>query len=131
MDITIRNYIYKMGTIFASFSFALIGPTHAYFVLGIKTTTTEARLPFCEPNSNAEFMGNIFLQVTLAIHGILLYFGLEVFLTLFENVVTIAPKLIKSELDETIEWYTSKSISETECHWRIGQIVKQSKDINK
>lgn len=131
MDITMRSFIIKMMTIFMSYLLAVVGPLHAYFVHDIKTTTLEARIPFCEPKSNTEFMVNFFIQTAIAGHGIFIYVGLEIFLSLFENVVSIAPQLIKTELVNTIQLYEDKSISEMELHWSIKRIVKLSQDADK
>lgn len=131
MDTTMKNFLIKMGGIFASFTLCLIGPLHAYFVHGIKSTTTEIRLPFCEPKSDAEFLANLFLQTVIATHGIFGYVVIEVFLTLFENVVTIAPRLVKRELTQAIQLYEEKSISELELHRRIRRIVELSQTADK
>lgn len=131
VDITVRRYIIKMTAIFISYLFAVFGPLQAYFIDGIKSTTIEARIPFCETKSNAEFMGNFLLQTGLAAHGIFGYIGMEVFLSLFENVVSITPQLIGSELDDIIQQYEDGAVSEVELHWRIKRIVKLSQDANK
>lgn len=72
-----------MANIFSSFLVAVIGPLYGYFVLGVKTTTTDMRIPFADEGSNDEFIWNLLLQSTIAFHAILLYFGLEVFMALF------------------------------------------------
>lgn len=132
MDYTMKRFLIKMGTIFMSFSLAIIGPIRAYLIYGAKTTTIEARIPFCEPDSGAEFMFNFLLQIVIAAHGILAFCGLEIILSLFENVVTVAPKLIvKSDLVQTIELFETKSISRLELCERIKQIVKASTDTDK
>lgn len=131
MDITMRRYIIKMAAIFISYLFAVVGPLQAYFIDGIKSTTIEARIPFCETKSNAEFMGNFLLQTELAGHGIFVYIGMEVFLSLYENIVSITPQSIGSELDDIIQQYEDGSVSEVELHWRIKRIVKLSQDANK
>lgn len=128
MDITMRRFAIKMGTIFVSFLFALIGPLHAYFVRGIKTTTTEIHIQFCEPNSNAEFMGNILFQSVIAVYGLLMYVGIEIMFSIFENVVTIAPRLVEKDLAETIQLYEEKSLSEAELNWEIKGIVTTAQD---
>lgn len=131
IDITVRRYIIKMAAIFISYLFAIVGPLKAYFIDGIKSTTIEARIPFCETKSNAEFMGNFLLQTGLASHGIFAYIGMEVYLSLFENVVSITPQLIEIELVNTMQLYEDGSLSEVELHWRIKRIVKLSQDANK
>lgn len=89
------------------------------------------RMPFCDPKSNAEFVGNILFQTMIAAHGILMYIGMEIFLSLFQNAVTIAPHLVESDLQNVIKLYEDKSISETELYWRIGRIAKTSIDADK
>lgn len=128
MDTTMRSFIIKMITIYVSLSFGLFGPVYAYFTRGIKTTTTEMRIPLCEPKSNAEFMGNFVLQSMIAGSGILVYFGMETFLSLFEDVVAIAPKLVKTKLDDAIQLYEKESISDVELRSRVIQSVEMSID---
>lgn len=113
MDNTMKRFLIKMGIILLSYQFAMIGPIRAYFIYGIKTTTIEARIPFCQPNSNAEFVGNFLLQTTIASHAIILFLGLEIFLSIFENVLSVAPKLVKTDLVQTIQLYEDKSVSST------------------
>ena len=131
MDNTMRSFIIKMGAITVSFLFAVIGPLRAYIVYGIKTTTTDTRIPFCEPKSNAEFVVNFFIQSILASHGFFMYVGLEVLLSLFENVVNIAPQLVKNDLVNTIRLYEEKSLSEMEFRWRLKKIVLTCQDTDK
>lgn len=120
-----------METIAVAFVIATIAPTYSYVVNGIRATTTEARIPFTEPKSNAEFAGNVIVQYICGTHGALCYLGIEVFVSILENVVTIVPRLIKSELVQTIESYERKQISDLELRIRIGGIVKQSNDTDK
>lgn len=58
-----RDYIMKMVGIFRSYTFCLIGPVNAYIVDDTKSTTTEMKIPFCEPKSNEEFSANVLLQI--------------------------------------------------------------------
>lgn len=55
IDKTIRRFFIKMGIMGISASFSVIGPIHAYLAHGIKTSTTDLRIPFTEDGSNAEF----------------------------------------------------------------------------
>lgn len=48
-----------------------------------------------------------------------------------ENVVTITPRLIKSDLEHTIQLYEEKSLTKLELHLKIANIVKQSNDADK
>ena len=126
MDHTMRRFIQKMLAMFVGYLFGMIGPAHAYFVDGIRSTVIEARIPFTEPKSNAEFMCNLLLQSIIGVHGGLAYIAMECFLMILENVVTITPKLIESDLVHTIQAYEKKSITELELNLRIKNIVEQS-----
>lgn len=59
-----KRYIIKMGTILTAWLSANIGPMHAYFVHGVFGTAIEAHIPFTEPKSNTEVVGNFLLQCT-------------------------------------------------------------------
>lgn len=112
LDVTMREYFIKMGSILVSYSFCVIGPARAYILDGIKTTTTEMQMPFCGPKSNAEFMSNILLQTVIATHGLVCIIGMETLLTLLQGDVTVAPKLVESDLNQVIPLYGEKSISQ-------------------
>lgn len=128
IDKAIQEFFIKMGIIFVSYLFAVVGPVQAYVLYGTKTTTTEAHFPFLEPKSNEEFIANFLLQSTIAGHGILLYAGLEVMVSCIENVIGVIPRLVESELINTIKLHENNSLSEAELYWRMGQIVKSSQD---
>lgn len=128
MDKTVTDFFTKMGAIFVSYLFAVIGPIQTYIMLGKKSTTTEARIPFCEPKSNAEFLGNFIFQGIIASHGLLMYIGLEVMFSIVENVVTIAPKLVENELSKVIRMIEDKSFPESELFWRMRRVVMPSQD---
>lgn len=93
-----RSYIIKMGGMISSYAFRLIGPVHTYYAYGIKTTTTETMV---------------------AVGGVIAYFGMECFLCLFENVASIAPKLVKTDLNTAIQLWVDKTISEAEFRWLV------------
>lgn len=155
MDKTMKGFIIKIVSIMVSYIFALIGPAYAYFINGIRTTTIEARIPFIEPNGNAEFMVNFLLQAIIGLHGIpnaiefpidsnsitndlihllsgfIGYIVIECLMSILENTVTITPRLIENDLKHTIQLYEGKSITELELHMSIGNIVKQSNDADK
>lgn len=128
MDKTMKEFIVKEISICISFAACSPRPLIAYLVYGIRTTPLELHFPFTEPKSNAEFTGNFLLLVFISMHGFLVYIGLECFLSLLENAVTITPRLIESDLKQTIQLYEKKSITELELNLRIGNITKQSID---
>lgn len=131
LDDTMRSYIIKMIGIFVSYSFCLIAPAHAYIVDGTISTTTELKLPFIEPKSNGELLGNLMIQTIIVTHPFIEYIGMEVFLTIFQNAVAIAPQLVKMENDDAIELYESKKISKAELTYRVKEIAKKSCDADR
>lgn len=73
-------------------------------------------------------MGNILFQSVIAVYGLLMYVGIEIMFSIFENVVTIAPRLVEKDLAETIQLYEEKSLSEAELNWEIKRIVTTAQD---
>lgn len=120
-----------MGIMALSFVFYLMGVAYVNLVNGIKTTTIEVHVPFCDPGSNAEFIGNNIIQVVIGVNAFLGYIGMEIFLSLFQDIVTIAPKLVRYDLNNVIQVHGNKSISETELRWRIISIAEKSIDADK
>lgn len=67
----------------------------------------------------------------VGVHTILIYIGVELYLSILENTVTIAPRLMKSELEHTIQLYESKSITALELRFNIANIARKSNDADK
>lgn len=131
LDLTIKNFLTKMGIIFAPFIVAVIGPVYAYFFKNMKVTTIEAHIPFCESQSNTEFFLNILWQIIVGTYGGQMYVGLEVFLSLYEDINALAPKLIKLDFDSAIQQYKEKKITDHELQWYFTKIVQRSQDADK
>lgn len=87
MDLTMKSFLIKMAMMILSAVAVCFGPTRVYILYGIKTTTWEVRIPFTEPKSDAEFLGNILLHFNLILHGIFGYIGIEVWMSLVENTI--------------------------------------------
>lgn len=126
-----KRFFIKMGTICTSLVISVIGPTHAYFAHGIRTTWTSDRIPLTAPHSDVEFMINVLLQTIIVGHGALAYFALEVAMSLIENVVIVTPHLSTSDLAHTIRLYKDKAISEMELRCRINNFVTSTHDTDK
>lgn len=131
MDRTMKQFILKMATIVLSFVIATLAPMFAYFLYGTRSTTLETHIPCVEAKSDTEYYICLFLQNIFAMHGFPSYIGLECFLSILQNVVTATPQLIRNELKHTIQLYKEKAISELELRIRLGNIVKQSNDLDK
>lgn len=126
IDASVREYYVKMINIFLSYTLSVFGPVHAYLVYGNKTTITELRIPFCAQDSVIEFSMNICLQIIIALHGILCFIGMETFLAIIQDTVTLTPKLIKYDLERATKSYVEQSISDAELNWRFIQIARAS-----
>lgn len=131
MDLTMRQFLVKLGGMAFSFGVGIVGPTYKYFKYGIPSTTIEARVPFTEPKSHGEFAVNFILQTTAGTQGAVAFVGLEVFLSILQNAVTITPRLIENELMQTNQQYEKKAINEVELNVKFGNIVRQSQDADK
>lgn len=130
IDATVRRFFIKMLTILASFWLAMIGPIHAYISQGIKTTTTNVRIPFTDVNSDAEFIGNIILQSVIGFHGVFGYIMIEVAMSMFDDVITITPKLIKFKLKRLDEAVKMRQ-NDLQICLLVKDIIKQSMDYDK
>lgn len=131
MDVTMKSFLVKMTLMTLSAFVAGFGPIRAYVLYGIRTTTLEVRIPFTEPKSNAEFLGNLLLQFIVLFHGILGYVGAEVWMSLVENIVSISPALFKLEMKRLCEEYKTKATSVLELHSRFRHLVVQSLDADR
>lgn len=131
MDTTMRRFIIKMAVMVLSLSSAEFGPIYVYIFYEIKTTTVDVRVPSTEEGSDAEFAINFLLMNCIAAHGGLQYVGLEVIMSLFENIVTLAPKLVGYKLRMLANEYANESITELEMRLRFRNVVEQSFDVDK
>lgn len=123
-----RQYLRKMAAIMFSLACALIGPVHAYLTKGVFSSTVEARIPFTERDSNTEFVFNMGLQVLIGCHGAFAYIGMESYLSILENTVTITPILVELDIMRTIEQYENKLMTQLQLDYKILQLVYQSID---
>ena len=131
IGISVKRFMIKFLMIFVSGVAAISGPIYVYITTGIKTSTTELRIPFTDENSNDEFISNIFLQLVVFFIGTCGYLGMEVLMTIFENVVTISPKIVEFELEKLHIKQKSMESTEQQVHVHFKNIVKQCIDTQK
>lgn len=101
------------------------------FYRDIKTTTVACKFPFTEAKSDAEFYLNFSLQWTIFIHAILLYFGIETMMTMFENFILVAPKLIHLGFGESISVYEAKEFAESQLRFAFRNTLIQCSDYDR
>lgn len=128
LDITIREFVSKKIAIWASFIVCIRYPVYALIAYGTKTTTTELHWPFLEPKSNAEFFANAVLQATIAAHAIVMYLNIETVNSIFANTVSIIPRVIQCDFEDTARMLKNKTISNHELNCRIRNITLQCLD---
>lgn len=131
MDYTVISFSTKMSIMTTSYIFGTVGAIHAYITRGLRSTFIEAHIPFTEPGSDAEFLGNFIVQSLIGILGYISYIPLEIFLSILEGTVTIKPKLIQNELILMIDQYKRKLISDVEVNYRMRNIVGQCLDADR
>lgn len=130
MDVTMKSFLIKMSVMGLSLAASQVGPVYVFISNRIKTTTTEVRIPFTEPESNAEFIVNLIIQFNISIHGMFGYIGMEVWMSLVENIVNISPALFKLEMKQISQQYKSKSISKSHMRSIFRNLIQQSTDID-
>lgn len=128
LDATMKEYGIRMMMINLSLAASQIGPIFMYISYGIKTTTTNVRIPFTEPKSDVEFIVNLILQSFIGLHGGIAYLGIEAWMSLIQNIVNISPALFKLGMKRLCEQYKSKSISELQLRSNFRNLVQQSTD---
>lgn len=129
MDSSMRDFIIKMTMMIIGYYAAVSGPFYAYFVYDIQASTTD--LVFTEEGSNVQFAINNVLQFLYAVHGGLIYIGIEVMVEIFKNVITISPKLVAHKLKKLTTDYEERRISEFQLRVAFKDIEKQSIDTDK
>lgn len=129
MDDSMRNFIIKITMMIIGYNAAVFGPLYAYFAHGIQAKTTD--LAFTEEGSNVQFAINNIFQFLCAVHGGLIYIGIEVIVEILKNVITISPKLVGHKLKKLTIDYEERRISEFQLRAAFKDIEKQSIDTDK
>lgn len=91
IDVSVKTFLIKLLLMSLGGFAAISGPAHVYITNGIKTTTTDLRIPFTEAGSNVEFIANLIFQFNICIHGWFVYVGIEVLVSVIENLITLTP----------------------------------------
>lgn len=131
MDDCMKSFLFKFLTIFGSFSIGMLKTYYASIVLGIKTTTTDAKFPFTGEKSSEEFLLNFILQNLIATFGFFGYFCMEGALRLIILVVNSAPQLIKYELRKLDDKIERNQIASLQIVTTFRNIVQQIMDADR
>lgn len=131
IDISMRRFVVKLLLIALASPLAVCGPIYAYIIDGTLTSTTDLRIPFTEADSNAEFTINMFFQFNMYLHGGTMYLGVEVLVSIIENLMALQPCLVQFELGKLIEKQKSKKLSEHQICIHFKNIAKQVLDTEK
>lgn len=131
IDETMSSFIWKFVFMLIASVWCVIGPTHAYIIHGIKTTTIQVVFPLVEEHSDLEFMMNVILMLIGYLSGFPIYLGMEIAMNMFTDIAKISPKLIELRLRELDEMIGRKEVSEAQVRYIFTDIVKQSTDHDK
>lgn len=110
IDKTIQKCIKKLVFVLSSGFASVFSAEYATFFLNNKTTTTELKFPFID-DENMEFYLNSIIQLISVCNGFLLYTGVEVAMTIFENFATLLPKLLYNEFAQKVDMYEQKQLT--------------------
>lgn len=127
MDQTIRNCIKKIILVLCGGIAAVFSAQYATFVMNHKTTTFELKYPFVD-DENMEFLLNFLFQSIALFLGCVLYTGVEVAMTIFENFAAVTPKLIYHELAQLIEMYEQKQLTKSQLRVSFKNTLVMSLD---
>lgn len=131
IDISVKRFAVKYLIMIVSAFAAISGSTYVYNTSKIKTSMTDLRIPFTKEDSNAEFILNLIFQFNIFLHGSTVYIGLEVLVTIFENVMTVSPELLRFELQKLSVKQEKKKLSDQQMFIYFKNITKQALDIQK
>lgn len=109
----------------------IFGTLYSSFVLDVKTTTTEFKIPFIAENSTAEFALNLAMQFIVFVHGLGIYYGIECTMSIFENFTTVSAELIRNELMQMNGSNERKKLSELQLRALLRNILLQSQDFDR
>lgn len=115
MDESMERWITKMAMISFGAMIGIGGTVYSYVMFGVLITTIEGRIPFTEGKSEEEFLVNLIIEFIIYINATFLYFGIEIMMKIFTNVVMIAPTLAHYKLEKLIEAHEMGRISDAEA----------------
>lgn len=128
IDTSVKSFRTKIATMFLTINLSVFGMIYAPIFENMKATTTELKMPFTEENSNNEFLLNMTLTIFFATHGGLIYLGMEVMMSVWCDIVTISPKLIKYEFQKLYDKIRENGFTEQKLRITFLNIVKQIVD---
>lgn len=130
MNLTMKHFLTKMTMVTLGYLVAVIGPTYAFLIQGIRTTTINVAVPFTEEDSWIAFLVNEVLQTLPATHGALFLLGGEIVIEMFANTVTISPHLINHRLRTITSDYSEGRINKAQVQYAFTDFVRQCNDAN-
>lgn len=112
MDESMKRFAIKCAAMAFGGYVGIGGAFYQYSRFGIETTTIEAKFPFLDAKSHEEFLANLIFELVVFVNATFLYFGIEVMVEIFTNVVTFVPKLAHFKLNRLIEQYEKGHLTE-------------------
>lgn len=109
----------------------LFSALYSSFVLDVKTTTTEVKIPFITEKSTAEFVLNCALQFTIFIHGCASYIGIECAMAILENFAKVSTEIIRNEIVQMNDSNKRKELSEFQLRTLFKNILLQLHDFDR
>lgn len=131
MDSTAKRCVKKLFLLNVG-GWGTLWTIHTSLVTDNRTTTTTAiKFPFVDEESIAEFQLNLILQFICLVYGTFLNLGIEISMSLFENFVTISPKLIQNEVSEVIDSHKRSQLLGPQFRIAFKNSVVRSLEFNR
>lgn len=106
-------------------------PTYLLLSRGKKSTLIEAKLPFIDTDSNAEFRANFMLECLFDVYGIFTHILIEICVTTFNDIVLGSKKLLEHRLQKLQAKHIRKTFKNTKIFTEFKIIVDHILDYDK
>lgn len=131
MDKSMRSFISRFMIMFCTFAVGICRLIYTNVFLGIKTTTTEFKMPFTEEKSDIEFTLNFLIQTVLIAYGLFGYIGMESAMEVAVVCVNTASQAIKYEFQKLDANIALRRFNDVQERLTFRNIVQQIMDADR
>lgn len=131
IDSSFKQYFFKMFILFVSFYISMSWPLYMFLSHGVKSTLIQAKFPFVDENSNAEFLGNFSLELLIVVYGISAYFGLEICVTICTDFFLVSRSLLEYKLRRMLIKHSKKLRNNAELFASFQDIIRHVEEFDR
>lgn len=103
IDASFKQYFFKMTMIVGALFLGNFEPTYLLLTKGLKVTITQVQFPFADENSNAEFLGNLALEVLVGVYGFSAYVGLDICVSICTDFLLVSRSSLEYRLQKLLK----------------------------